>query len=129
MFNKQINHETGVKPWHMYKRTELSCPCGCELYLCTIDLVNTIKEIQLAVGDEDLEFRDRPCCNDYAYRIGERPGLSKYTNGTAIEIYKPASLTVEEFEEILDRPELEIKYKEYDEENEIFYIDIGEQDD
>lgn len=128
MFNEKLNKEFGIANYKRYRAADLSCPCGCGEYRCSIDLVNVLKEIQSKVGDEDLEFGTTPCCDEYAYIIGEKPRTSPYTNGTAIEIYKPATISQENFEDILYSDDLGIGYVNCDDENELYYINLNNEE-
>lgn len=128
MFNKKLNNEFEINKWKRYKPTALSCKCGCGLYKCTVDLIGTLKEIQSRVGEEELEFGNTPCCKDQAYAIGVNQDNHPYVNGTAVEIYKPSSITHDEFEAILQSEDLGISQIASDEYNEIYYINVGDED-
>ena len=78
--------------------------------------------------DEELEFGNTPCCKEYAYSIGINQDTSPYVNGTAVEIYKPNSISREQFEDILHSDDLGISQIIYDEANEIYYINVGDED-
>ena len=129
MFNKQLNKEFEIKKWQRYRPIALSCQCGCGAYKCSVDLIGALKEIQYKVGDEELEFGNTPCCKEYAYSIGINQDTSPYVNGTAVEVYKPNSISREQFEDILHSDDLGISQIIYDEDNEIYYINVGDEDD
>lgn len=126
MIENILNREYVLPKYKRYRPLDLSCPCGCEEYVCDRDLISVIIDIQKTIGDEELEFSMRPCCQDYARRIGQLND-SPFAIGKAIEIIKPFCIdTLEELEDIAI--ECGAIHTEIDNTNEILYLDIIEED-
>ena len=58
MIENILNREYVLPKYKRYRPLDLSCPCGCEEYVCDRDLISVIIDIQKAIGDEELEFSD-----------------------------------------------------------------------